>query len=225
MAARTSEFVLKWCCLKQAVFQQAMIEITQRAQDYFSRLVEQQDIEGLGIRLCVVDGGTPAANCELMFCEPSDLDGGEWSLECAGFRLYVDQAEVQWLKAARIDIEPTPTGGQLNIRAPDIKGHVPRADADLVERIQYVIDAEINPQIASHGGRVSLVEVSRDGIVVLQFGGGCHGCGMVDVTLKQGVEKTLCRRIPEVTAVRDATDHASGENPYYTRREGRSAMG
>lgn len=202
-----------------------MIEITQRAQDYFSRLVGQQDIDDLGIRLCVVDGGTPAANCELMFCEPSDLDGSEWMLQCTGFRLYVAQAQLRWLEDASVDIESTPTGEQLNIRAPAIKVHVPKADAALVERVQYVIDAEVNPQIASHGGRVSLVEISAEGEVVLQFGGGCHGCGMVDVTLKQGVEKTLRKRVPEVTAVRDATDHASGRNPYYTRHEGASAMG
>lgn len=201
-----------------------MIEVTQRAQAYFSRLVAQQDIDDLGIRLCVIDGGTPAANCELTFCEPADLDGSEWSQQCGGFRLYVGRAELPWLESASIDIDPTPVGGQLNIRAPAIKGHVPKADAALVERVQYVIDAEINPRIAAHGGRVSLVRISAGGEVVLQFGGGCHGCGMVDVTLKQGVEKTLRQQIPEVTAVRDVTDHASGENPYYTRHEGHSAM-
>jgi Fe/S biogenesis protein NfuA len=60
--------------------------------------------------------------------------------------------------------------------------------------------------------------------VLLQFGGGCHGCGMVDVTLKQGVEKTLRERVPEITAVRDATDHAGGEKPYYSKAEGKSAI-
>ena len=83
---------------------------------------------------------------------------------------------------------------------------------------------EINPQIASHGGRVSLEEIAGDGIVVLRFGGGCHGCGMADVTLKQGIEKTLRSRLPEITEVRDATDHASGHNPYYRGQQGSSAV-
>jgi Fe/S biogenesis protein NfuA len=69
-----------------------------------------------------------------------------------------------------------------------------------------------------------LLEISADGAVLLQFGGGCHGCGMVDVTLKQGVEKTLRERVPEITAVRDATDHAGGEKPYYSKAEGKSAI-
>jgi Fe/S biogenesis protein NfuA len=66
-------------------------------------------------------------------------------------------------------------------------------------------------------------EVTGDGVVVLRFGGGCHGCGMADVTLKQGIEKTLLTRVPGVTAVRDATDHASGEAPYIRSDKPRDA--
>lgn len=202
-----------------------MIDITENAQNHFRKLIRQQDIDKLGIRLRVEGGGTPAANCVLEFCEPEDLDGGEWAVECEGFVLYVDGDSVSWLEAASVDFVADATGGQLNIRAPKIKGEVPDVEAGLVERVRYVIEATINPQIASHGGRVSLLEVTGDGVVVLQFGGGCHGCGMVDVTLKNGVEKTLRAQVPEVTAVRDATDHDSGENPYYDKHEGRSAMG
>ena len=92
------------------------------------------------------------------------------------------------------------------------------ADASVVERVRHVIESEINPQLASHGGRVSLREITADGVVELQFGGGCHGCGMVDKTLRGGVEKTLKARVPEVTGVADATDHDSGSTPYYRRQ-------
>ena len=201
-----------------------MIDISQRAQQHFLRLLDQQGIDGLGIRLRVTAAGTPAANCELEFCEACDLSGGEWTIECAGFEFHVDGESVAWLEQATIDFEPTATGGQLNIRAPRIKGDVPGLDAGVIERVRYVLESEINPRLASHGGRVTLLEVGADGAVVLQFGGGCHGCGMVDVTLKQGVEKTLRERVPEITAVRDATDHAGGEKPYYSRPEGKSAM-
>lgn len=201
-----------------------MIEISERAQDHFRKLVAQQDIPGLGIRLHVEQGGTPAASCELAFCETSELDGKEWAIECHGFTLHVDGGSVAWLEGASIDFEPNPTGGVLNIRAPKIKGEVPGVDAGIVERVQYVLEAVINPQIAAHGGRVSLLEVTGKGEVVLQFGGGCHGCGMADVTLKQGIEKTLREQVPEITAVRDATDHDSGANPYYEGKQGASAV-
>jgi Fe/S biogenesis protein NfuA len=128
------------------------------------------------------------------------------------------------LDAAEIDYQTNTTGGQLTVRAPKLKGVEPGADASLVERVRYLIDSEINPQIASHGGRVSLVEIDADGAVYLQFGGGCHGCGMADVTLKQGIETTLRSRLPEITAVRDVTDHKTGSTPYYKGHQGASAV-
>ncbi len=201
-----------------------MIDISERAQQHFLRLLEQQGIDGLGIRLRVTSPGTPAANCELEFCEPVDLAGGEWTIECAGFEFHIDGDSASWLDQATIDFESNATGGQLNIRAPKIKGHIPGADAGVIERVRFVIESEINPKLASHGGRVTLLEVDADHAVVLQFGGGCHGCGMVDVTLKQGVEKTLREFVPEITAVRDATDHAGGEKPFYQKAEGKSAL-
>jgi Fe/S biogenesis protein NfuA len=200
-----------------------MIDISQRAQQHFLRLLSQQGNDDLSIRLRVSAAGTPAANCELEFCEASDLAGDEWTIECAGFLFHVEGNSAPWLDQATIDFEPNATGGQLNIRAPKIKGEVPGLGAGLIERVRYVLEAEINPKLASHGGRVTLLEIGSDGAVLLQFGGGCHGCGMVDVTLKQGVEKTLRERVPEITAVKDATDHAGGERPYYNKAGGKSA--
>src|SRR6185312_11725007 len=95
---------------------------------------------------------------------------------------HVDGDSASWLDQASIDFEPNATGGQLNIRAPKIKGDVPGADAGVIERVRYVLEAEINPRLASHGGRVTLLEIDAAGAVVLQFGVVCHGCGIADVT-------------------------------------------
>jgi Fe-S cluster biogenesis protein NfuA len=81
-------------------------------------------------------------------------------------------------------------------------------------RVQQVLDAVINPAVASHGGVVRLLDVSNN-TVFLEFGGGCQGCGMVSVTLKYGVERTIRDEVPEVGAIMDTTDHAAGRNPYY----------
>jgi Fe/S biogenesis protein NfuA len=201
-----------------------MIQISSAAQQHFRRMLAQQGADDTGIRIRVVEAGTPAANCELEFCEPADLDGNEWAVECEGFVLYVEGGSAAWLDQASIDYETERTGGQLSIVAPNIRGRAPDADAGIVERVRHVIDTEINPRLALHHGHVSLVEVDAGGAVTLRFGGGCHGCGMADVTLKQGVEKTLCARVPEVTAVRDATDHSGGAAPFYRGRDGASAM-
>lgn len=83
------------------------------------------------------------------------------------------------------------------------------------EKIQYLLDTAINPAVAGHGGMVSLIDV-RDNVVYLQMGGGCQGCGMADVTLKQGIEMMIREEVPEVVEILDVTDHAAGQNPYYT---------
>ena len=195
-----------------------MITLSDSAQDHFARLVAQQGIDGLGIRLRAVQPGTPKGDCHLEFCEPADLDGTEWEIELRDFSLYVDAESRPFLDGATIDFDKSPTGGALTIRAPGLRGTPPDENASVVERVRYVIETEINPQLASHGGRVSLREITGEGIVLLQFGGGCHGCGMVDATLRGGVERTLKQRVPEVTGVADATDHSTGENPYTRRR-------
>lgn len=81
-------------------------------------------------------------------------------------------------------------------------------------RVQQVLDTLINPAVASHGGVVRLLDVAQN-TVFLEFGGGCQGCGMVSVTLKYGVERTIRDEVPEVGAIMDTTDHAAGRNPYY----------
>jgi Fe/S biogenesis protein NfuA len=194
-----------------------MIQISDSAQDHFRRLLQQQGGDMVGIRLSALRAGTPSADARLEFCEQADLAGDEWALDCAGFTLFVEANSVPYFDGAEIDYANNATGGQLSIRAPRIKGEVPGEGASLVERVRYVLESEINPQIASHGGRVALEEITADGAVLLRFGGGCHGCGNADVTLKQGIETTLRSRIPEITAVRDATDHSTGSNPYIKR--------
>lgn len=85
---------------------------------------------------------------------------------------------------------------------------------EIKKKVQGVLDGEINPAVAAHGGWVELIDV-RKNEVFIRMGGGCQGCGMADVTLKQGVEKSIRQAVPEIGAIMDTTDHASGRNPYY----------
>lgn len=202
-----------------------MIEITESAQTYFQRLIGQQDEEDLALRISVNHAGTPGANCDLQFCPRGQSMPDDHTVEFPGFRVFVARASAPWLDKAQIDFEEDSTGGQLTIKAPGIKGSEPSDGASMEERVEWLLETEVNPALASHGGRVALVEITETKEVVLQFGGGCHGCGMADVTLKQGIEQTLTRSIPEITAVVDATDHQSGSNPYYASdAQGESAV-
>ena len=91
---------------------------------------------------------------------------------------------------------------------------MPSSD-EIHERVQHVLDTEINPSVAGHGGVINLINV-QDNMVFIQMGGGCQGCGQADVTLKFGVENAIRASIPEVGEILDVTDHAAGRNPYYT---------
>ncbi|NLB57162.1 MAG: NfuA family Fe-S biogenesis protein [Gammaproteobacteria bacterium] len=197
-----------------------MIQISDTAQTHFRKLIEREALPGLGVRLAAVHPGTARADVQLEFAEPGDLKGDEWAIDCEGFTLWLDAPSVKFLDGAEIDFTSQATGGQLQIRAPKIKGEAPDGSASLVERVRWLVEHEINPQLASHGGHVAVQEVTAEGVVVLRFGGGCHGCGMADVTLKQGIEKTLLQKVPGVTAVRDATDHDTGTAPYIKRSSG-----
>lgn len=196
-----------------------MIQITDSAQTHFRRLIEREALPGLGVRLSALDPGTPRADVRLEFAEPGDLAGDEWAVDCEGFTVWLDAGSVKYLDGAEIDYSQSATGGQLQIRAPKIKGQAPAESASLVERVRWVVTHEINPQLAQHRGHVEVEEVTAEGVVILRFGGGCHGCGMADVTLKQGIETTLMEKVPGVTAVRDATDHATGSAPYISRED------
>ncbi len=85
---------------------------------------------------------------------------------------------------------------------------------EIKKKVQAVLDQEINPAVASHGGWVELIDVRKNELFI-KMGGGCQGCGMAGVTLKQGVEKSIRQAIPSIGAIMDTTDHASGRNPYY----------
>ncbi len=194
-----------------------MLRLTDAAAAHFRRLLDREAVAGLGVRLGAVQPGTARADVRLEFAEPGDLDGDEWSMACDGFTLWVAADSLVWLDGAEIDYSVQGANGQLQIRAPKIKGQAPAAEAALAERVQWVIEHDINPQLAQHRGHVRVEDVSAEGVVTLRFGGGCQGCGLVDVTLKQGIERTLLDAVPGVTAVRDTTDHASGSAPYAPR--------
>ncbi|MEX2333377.1 MAG: NifU family protein, partial [Pseudohongiella sp.] len=131
------------------------------------------------------------------------------------FDAWLEQRSIPFLEDAVVDYAKDSMGGQLTIKAPNSRLPKIRDDSPLEDRINYVLYNEINPSLASHGGVVSLEEIVEDSIAVLKFGGGCQGCGMVDVTLKEGVEKTLVENVPGLTGVRDVTDHSNRENAYF----------
>ncbi|MDV7104159.1 Fe-S biogenesis protein NfuA [Vibrio sp. TH_r3] len=192
-----------------------IITITESAQAHFAKLLEQQP-ENTNIRVFVVNPGTPNAECGVSYCPPEAVEASDTEIKFEPFSAYVDELSLPFLDDAEIDYVTDKMGSQLTLKAPNAKMRKVSDDAPLMERLEYAIQTQVNPQLAGHGGHVSLVDITEDGIALVQFGGGCNGCSMVDVTLKEGIEKELVQQFEgELIAVRDATEHARGEHSYY----------
>ncbi len=195
--------------------QDQLIEITPDAQEYLRELLAKQNKEGMGVRIFVERPGTPHAECCMAYCPRGEQEEGDVRYDYDGFHAYVEGESTRFLEDARIDFKKDSMGGQLTFRAPNSRVPDISEDAPLEQRIQYILDAEINPMLANHGGNCNLQQLTDENVAVLEFGGGCQGCAIVDVTLKQNVETTLQERIPELQGVTDVTDHSVRENAYY----------
>ncbi|ACR70782.1 Fe-S biogenesis protein NfuA [Edwardsiella ictaluri] len=191
-----------------------MIRITEAAQEHFAKLLANQE-PGTQIRVFVINPGTPNAECGVSYCPPDAVEANDRKLDFEQLSAYVDEISAPFLDDAEIDFVTDQLGSQLTLKAPNAKMRKVADDAPLIERVEYILQSQINPQLAGHGGRVSLMEITDEGYAILQFGGGCNGCSMVDYTLKEGIEKELLQRFPELKGVRDLTEHQRGDHSYY----------
>ena len=190
------------------------MNITPSAQEYLSDLLSNQD-DTTGIKIFVSEPGTPRAETCIAYAKEDEDYSNYRIIEEFEFSLYLEERSIDFLVDAEVDYSPDKFGGTLTIKAPNAKLPQVSEDATMEDKINYILYSEINPGLASHGGEVSLIEVLDGEIAILQFGGGCQGCGMVDLTLKEGVEKTLIEQIEGLKSVKDVTDHSYRENAYY----------
>lgn len=190
------------------------VTITESAQKYLAGLLEKQNCEGIGIRMFVSDPGTPKAETCIAYSRPGEHNEEDLVVEYDQFNAYFEQRSIPFLDEAKVDFAEDKFGGQLTIRAPNSRLPNVTDDSPIEDKVNYLLYNEINPGLASHGGVVSLAEIDGEGYAVLEFGGGCQGCSAVDLTLKEGVEKTLMEKIPELKGVKDVTDHSDTSNAY-----------
>lgn len=191
------------------------VDITESAQEYLKGLLDKQkDNDGIGIRMFVANPGSSQAETCIAYCRPGDEKPDDVIVEFKAFKAYFESRSLPYLEDAKVDYASDRMGGQLTIRAPNSKMPQVNDDSPLEDRINYVLFNDVNPSLASHGGNVSLVELTDDMYAILKFGGGCQGCGSVAITLKQGIEVQLMDKLPELKGIRDVTDHTDRSNAY-----------
>lgn len=192
-----------------------MINISESAQAHFVKLLSQQ-AEQTNIRVFVVNPGTSSAECGVSYCPADAVEADDLVIEFNGFSAYIDADSKPFLAEAEVDFTTDQMGSQLTLKAPNAKLKKVADDAPLFERVSYFLQAEVNPQLAGHGGECTLMEITEDGYAVLQFGGGCNGCSQIDVTVKDGIEKQLIEMMgDEIKGVKDMTEHERGDHSYY----------
>ena len=192
-----------------------IINITKSAEEYLAKLLNDKNESDLTVRIFISDPGTPKAETCLAYCKPEEAGQDDEIIKLDLITVNVEKRSIPFLVAAEVNFDNDTFGGQLTIKAPNARLPNISPDSPPEDRINYVIYNEINPMLESHGGEVSLVKFTDKGEAILQFGGGCQGCGMVDITLKDGIEKTLLEQIPELTSVMDSTDHSIDDNAFY----------
>ncbi len=165
---------------------------------------------------------------DLYFQAISDADEGDARHAQDELVVIVPQASVDRLRGARLEWSDEGGGGLVLVNpntptpeeaSPGVPPEVLAQGIDgvLARRVVAVLEQAVNPSIASHGGRADLVALNEeDGTAYLRLSGGCQGCAMSQMTLRQGIETTLLEEVPELTRVADVTDHGSGENPFYS---------
>ena len=199
---------------------QFSITLTDLARQKVLEALEKQP-EKNALRLEARANGTPQFSYSMRLIGEEDKRVDDLRIDSDGLELVIDPNSASNLNGASVDFEDRVVRSGFkfnNPNRPEVPevGSGPRGDltGSTAERVQQLLERELNPAVAAHGGRINFVGV-KDNKVYLSFGGGCHGCGMVDVTLKQGVEARIRELIPEIEEVVDTTDHSSGQNPFY----------
>ncbi len=195
------------------------LTMTPTAREQILAAMNMEGRTAHGLRLTVKQAGTTNQQFGLSLVEKSTPDLNDVVVDVDGIKVFLERNNTKFIDGASIDYLTGPTGSGFKIESPykppvlpGLPGTPPTGP--LAEAVMKVINEQINPGVAGHGGRVTLVGIKEE-IAYVQLGGGCQGCGMADVTLKQGIVVMIKKAVPEIKDVLDVTDHAGGANPYY----------
>ncbi len=187
------------------------LTVTDAAREKLAELIANSPAPVLGVRIIAEAESPMNPQYSLGFVQEGEEEEDDIVFDFGEFKVYIDEDSMAFVEKVQLDFISGAAGTGFRIER---KRDTLKLEGPLAEKVQKVIEEEINPALALHGGFVQLIDV-KDTTVYIELGGGCRGCGMVDVTLKQGIEVQIKQRVPEITEILDATDHASGNNPYY----------
>ena len=187
-----------------------MLTITDLAKEKLAGFAAQAEgSDTLVLHVAIVGRGANGFQYDLQLISQKDAPEDDVVVEIDGVIVSVAEKSAVHMDGATLDFKESLMGGGFHFDNPNPLWADPTEQA-----VAEIIESKVNPAVASHGGTVSLIGVD-DGQAVISFGGGCQGCGMADVTLKQGIEVMIMDEVEGITGVVDITDHAAGTNPFY----------
>ena len=204
-----------------------VLEISEAAVDKIAELIAKSNQPGRAVRVAIQNAAQGAGyQTEFMFVNEDEIPEEDVLQDAGPFRLVFDPQSATILTGASVDFNEEKYRGGFRIKYPEtIYDNLPASkewDDPVAIEIQKVIDRNINPSIASHGGWVELLDVKGE-TAYIEMGGGCKGCAMSYMTLKSGIESAIKDGVPTIKTVLDTTEHAEGTNPYYvTENQGES---
>jgi Fe/S biogenesis protein NfuA len=195
-----------------------MLTFTDAARAKVREILAAKGQQGFAVRLRITGRDTENFLYEFRSVEEATRRADDHVVDAGDFAVFVDPSSAGHLDGAVIDFGGL-GGGGFKIDNPN-----PVWEDDTSRRVAEVIETQINPAVAAHSGRITLVDV-KDNVAYVRMQGGCQGCGMAGVTLRQGIERQLRGQVPEIEGVVDVTSHEQGTNPYYAPgQSGRSPV-
>ncbi|CUR53335.1 NifU family protein [Buchnera aphidicola] len=193
-----------------------MIKCSELAQLHFVQLLKKQPKKTF-IRILINFPGTAHATCNLLFCHFDEIDFSiDKEIQFSGFNIYVKKIFLPYLKDSIINLVNHTTETQIVLKAPFIKKKLCiKKTASLFERVEHFFLTVINPMLLQHNGYVKILQIDAQGKIFVKFKGGCNGCSMINVTLKQNIEKLVLNKFPHLTGIHDITKHFRNSNSYY----------
>jgi Fe/S biogenesis protein NfuA len=189
-----------------------VITATAVATQQIKRILEQEQLADQAVRVGISERGASGFQYQLEFCDRTEKGETDLELEQDGVLFYVLAGSVEDLRGTTLDYVDTGFSAGFKFDNPN---KTRLMQDPVAERVQRVIVERINPGVAAHGGHVTLLDV-KEGTAYVRLGGGCQGCGQADTTVKDGITAMICAEVPEIHSVLDVTDHAAGQNPYFT---------
>jgi Fe/S biogenesis protein NfuA len=217
--------------MSEGLNETTILEVSDSAQAKIAELIAGRDRDDLAVRVAI-RGALPGGGyqTEFKFIAREEAAADDVVQDVGSFEFLFEPSVAKQIHGSRVDFDESRYSAGFNIEYPKDSMYPPEAetgkqwDDPLAQKVQDVLDAYINPGVAGHGGWVRLENVKEKQAYV-EMGGGCQGCGLSALTLRQGIETAILQAVPEIAGVVDITEHEEGENPYYSEEQAEAVGG